>query len=212
MLDYLQRQNRWLFTLIGVQESNKARAEASGLKNYFMTLNAIVLLTVWLKVLQCIDSRNVVIQSGKISLDTEVVNIIALRKETLALRDGWELLLSEAELTGTQMLYLSLTKNAVGNKKEKIRRWPSSRGDSSGHCCNSDLLPLSIIIQENVENFLFWIFAIKKVKFDLWQVFCLLLNLLQIVTHVMYCMTWHTVHVMSAVCRLLHILITRTIL
>lgn len=61
--------------------TSEARSEASGLKNYFMSFNAIVLLTVWLKVLQCIDDRNVVIQSGKISLDTEASNINALTKE-----------------------------------------------------------------------------------------------------------------------------------
>lgn len=37
------------------------------------------------------------------SLDTEVANITALTKEMLALRDGWEPLLSEATLLTTQM-------------------------------------------------------------------------------------------------------------
>lgn len=83
--------------------TSEARSEASGLKNYFISFNAIVLLTVWLKVLQCIDDRNVVIQSGKISLDTEASNINALTKEMLALRDGWESLLSEATLIATQI-------------------------------------------------------------------------------------------------------------
>lgn len=48
--------------------SNDARAEAAGLREYFMSFDAIVLLTIWLKVLQCIDCRNVILQSGKISL------------------------------------------------------------------------------------------------------------------------------------------------
>lgn len=86
-----------------------------------MTFNAIVLLTVWLKVLQCIDNRNVVIQSGKISLDTEVANISALKKEMLALRDGWESLLSETELTATQIdVVPQFNKERNRKKKEKI--------------------------------------------------------------------------------------------
>lgn len=86
-----------------------------------MTFNAIVLLTVWLKVLQCIDNRIVVIQSGKISLDTEVANISALKKEMLALRDGWESLLSETELTATQIdVVPQFNKERNRKKKEKI--------------------------------------------------------------------------------------------
>lgn len=83
--------------------TNEARSEASGLKSYFMTFECIVLLTVWLKVLQCIDDRNLIIQSGKISLETEAANISALTKEMLALRSKWEALVSEATLVATQI-------------------------------------------------------------------------------------------------------------
>lgn len=53
--------------LITCSLTTKARSEASGLKNYFMSFNAFVLLTVWFKVLQYIDDRSMVIQSRKIS-------------------------------------------------------------------------------------------------------------------------------------------------
>lgn len=83
--------------------TSEARSEASGLKNYFMSFNANVLLTVWLKILQCIEDRNVILQSGKISLDTQAASIRALKEEMQALRDGWKSLLSEATLISMQM-------------------------------------------------------------------------------------------------------------
>lgn len=68
-----------------------------------MSFNAIVLLAVWVKVLQCIDDRNVYLQSGKISLETEVDKISALKQEMQALGDRWDSLLSEATLVAAQM-------------------------------------------------------------------------------------------------------------
>ena len=44
-----------------------------------------------------------ILQSGKISLDTEAASIRALKEEMRALRDEWESLLSEATLIATQM-------------------------------------------------------------------------------------------------------------
>lgn len=39
---------------------NDARAEARGLQKYIMTFDAIVLYTIWVKVLHAIDQRNVI--------------------------------------------------------------------------------------------------------------------------------------------------------
>ena len=44
--------------------SNDARAEAVGLGKNLMSFDAIVLLTIWFKVLQCIYCRNEILQSG----------------------------------------------------------------------------------------------------------------------------------------------------
>ena len=44
-----------------------------------------------------------ILQSGKISLDSAATNIRALKEEMQALRDGWESLLSVETLTATQM-------------------------------------------------------------------------------------------------------------
>lgn len=49
--------------------TNEARSEASGLKQYFMSFKATVLLTVWKKILQSIEDRNPILQSGKISME-----------------------------------------------------------------------------------------------------------------------------------------------
>lgn len=78
--------------------TNEARSEALGLIKYFKTFDAIVLLTVWRKVLQCIENRNVILQRGHISLDTEINNIKALQEEMQVLRSEWDSLLNEASL------------------------------------------------------------------------------------------------------------------
>nr|XP_032834283.1 zinc finger MYM-type protein 1-like isoform X1 [Petromyzon marinus]XP_032834284.1 zinc finger MYM-type protein 1-like isoform X1 [Petromyzon marinus]XP_032834285.1 zinc finger MYM-type protein 1-like isoform X1 [Petromyzon marinus] len=49
----------------------EARSEASGLKKYFETFDTVFLLTVWVKVLQAIGKRNIILQSGKLTLETE---------------------------------------------------------------------------------------------------------------------------------------------
>lgn len=112
--------------------TGEARSEASGLKNYFISFNAIVLLTVWLKVLQCFDDRNVVIQSGKISLDTEASNISALTKEMLALRDGWESLLSEATLIATQ-IDVAPQFNKEHSRQKKRKRFHDETSQETAH-------------------------------------------------------------------------------
>ncbi len=68
--------------------SNEARAEAFGLRKYFSSFDAIVLLTIWVKVLQCIDDRNLILQSGKISLEAEAGNVRDLKNEMQNLRDS----------------------------------------------------------------------------------------------------------------------------
>ena len=46
--------------------TNKAKYEAKGLKSYFMSFKAIFLLTFWVKSLQCIENRSLILQSGNI--------------------------------------------------------------------------------------------------------------------------------------------------
>ncbi|KAL6479320.1 hypothetical protein MHYP_G00127530 [Metynnis hypsauchen] len=66
--------------------TSEAKSEANGLIGYFKTFDAIVLLTVWVKILQCIENRNVILQAGDISLDVEAANIKALQEEMQAFR------------------------------------------------------------------------------------------------------------------------------
>ena len=70
--------------------ANKARADGVGLKNYFQSFEAIVLLSIWVKLLECIDNRNVILQSGKISLEVEAADVNALKGEMQALRNRWD--------------------------------------------------------------------------------------------------------------------------
>ena len=55
--------------------TSEAKAEAQGLKTYFQSFNAVLLLNFWAKVLQCIEDRNLTSQSSTISLDVQAVNI-----------------------------------------------------------------------------------------------------------------------------------------
>lgn len=73
--------------LVSCNMTNEARPEDHGLKNYFKTFDTIVLLTVWMKVLQCIENRNVTLQAGDVLLDTVTNNIRALQGETV--RPPW---------------------------------------------------------------------------------------------------------------------------
>ena len=74
------------------------KSEANGLISYFKTLNVIVLLTVWVKILQCIENRNVTLQTGDISPFVEATNMKALHEEIQALLNRWDSLLAEASL------------------------------------------------------------------------------------------------------------------
>ncbi len=83
--------------------TNEARSEASGLKQYFMSFKAIFLLTVWKKILQSIEDRNLILQSGKIPMEVEISNIQALTEEMEVLRNSWDNLFSEASLIAEAM-------------------------------------------------------------------------------------------------------------
>ncbi|KAL6475705.1 hypothetical protein MHYP_G00167450 [Metynnis hypsauchen] len=83
--------------------TSEAKSEENGLISYFKTFDAIVLLTVWVKILQCIENRNVILQAGDISLDVEAANIKALQEEMQAFRNRWDSLLAEASLVAQAM-------------------------------------------------------------------------------------------------------------
>ena len=100
--------------------TSEARSEANGLRKYFMSFDAVVLLTVWLKVLQSIDNRNVILQSGKISLDIEAANIRDLTEEMQSLRDAWDTLLAEAKLIAGEInVTPQLSKESSRQKKRR---------------------------------------------------------------------------------------------
>lgn len=95
--------------------TNEARS-----RKYFMSFDAILLLTIWLKVRQSIDDRNVILQSGKISLDIEAANIRALTEEMQSLRDAWGSLLTEAKLIAREAhVTPQLSKECSRKKKRK---------------------------------------------------------------------------------------------
>jgi hypothetical protein len=75
---------------------NEVKSEVTGLRSYFTSFKAIVLLTVWKKILQSIEDRNIILQSGKITLDVEAANIEALKEEMQLFRNSWDDFLAEA--------------------------------------------------------------------------------------------------------------------
>lgn len=55
-------------------------------------------LTVWKKILQSIEDRNIILQSGKITLDVEAANIKTMKEEMQAFCNSWDDFLAEASL------------------------------------------------------------------------------------------------------------------
>lgn len=100
--------------------TSEARSEANGPRKFLMSFDAIVLLTVWLKVLQSIENRNVILHSGKISLEIEAANIRALTEEIQSLRDAWNSLLAEAKLIAEEInVTPQLSKECSRQKKRR---------------------------------------------------------------------------------------------
>lgn len=75
-----------------------ARNIVLGLKKYFGSFKGLLMTSFWHKVLSGIDSKNTVIQSKGISLNTEVQLIKDLLGEMQQLRDSWETIVHEAKI------------------------------------------------------------------------------------------------------------------
>lgn len=99
--------------------TSEARSEATGLCKYFKSFDAIVLLTVWVKVLQSIERRNLILQAGNISLATEAANIKALQEEVQDIRNEWDSLLSEASSVAQAMEIPAQFKMEEGRKRRR---------------------------------------------------------------------------------------------
>ncbi|XP_031755183.1 uncharacterized protein LOC116409794 [Xenopus tropicalis] len=92
-----------MFIISSRRLTNDAHSEAVGLYNYFSSFRAILLATFWLKVLQCFDERNKILQSRSVSMEIGAANIRALAEEMKSLREKWPALLSEARLVADGM-------------------------------------------------------------------------------------------------------------
>lgn len=83
--------------------TSEAKAEAQSLKTYFQSFNAVLLLMFWVKVLQCIEDRNLTSPSSTISLDVQAVNIKELEEEITHIRASWDSFLTEATAVARSM-------------------------------------------------------------------------------------------------------------
>lgn len=111
--------------------TNEAKYEANSLKDYFSKFDAVLLLTVWVKILQCTENRNIILQAGNISLDVEAANIASLKEEMQALRNEWDSLLGEATLVAQAMETPTQFKGEDKRKKRRKRMYDETEGDTS---------------------------------------------------------------------------------
>ncbi|KAL0189891.1 hypothetical protein M9458_016990, partial [Cirrhinus mrigala] len=117
--------------------TSEAKSEANGLNNYFKTFDAIVLLTVWVKVLQCIENRNLILQTGDISLDTQAANIKDLQEEIQAIRNKWDSLLTEASLVA-QAMEIPAQFRSEERRKRKRKLMPDERRSEDETECSAE--------------------------------------------------------------------------
>ena len=72
--------------------------DLSGILEYSSSLEFVVILSIWVKVLKMIREVNLLLEARRATLDVERDNINKLTKDVNALRDNWTDLLFEAKL------------------------------------------------------------------------------------------------------------------
>lgn len=105
--------------------TNEARSEAVGLRDYFSSFKAILMASIWVKVLECFDHRNLLLQSRNLPIDRAAENIMELTTEMKMLRDNWASILSECKLVAGAMDI-----SPAELKEERRKRAPGERKDS----------------------------------------------------------------------------------
>ncbi|XP_066436824.1 zinc finger MYM-type protein 1-like [Eleutherodactylus coqui] len=94
-----------------------------GLKKYFTSFKGLMMTSFWYKVLECMDQKNVVIQSKGITLDVERTLVEVLVDELQQLRDSVEKIFEEAKLIAKEVgISLDPPKSArqTASRKEKF--------------------------------------------------------------------------------------------
>ncbi|XP_063308419.1 52 kDa repressor of the inhibitor of the protein kinase-like [Pelobates fuscus] len=99
--------------------SSEAHSEAVGLKDYFSSFKAVILATFLVKVLQCFEDRNKILQSRSISLEIGAENIKALSAEMQLLRERWLSLLSEAKHVAGNLEIPTVLKTQRSRQRQK---------------------------------------------------------------------------------------------
>lgn len=88
--------------------------------------------------MQCIDDRNRILQSGKISLEVEASNVTALKSEIQAFRNVWDSFLSEATLVAKAMDIASVFKAEVSREKKRKRPFDETSEETPQKVTASD--------------------------------------------------------------------------
>lgn len=101
-------------SVIEALDSLESRKNVLPIIQSVLLISAIVLLSFWVKVLQCIKDRNLILQSSSISLDIGAGNNKALEEEMISMCNSWASILSEATVVANAKL---------GDRERKRKRF-----------------------------------------------------------------------------------------
>lgn len=83
--------------------TNETHSHALCLRKYFSSFKFVLMAFMWIKILECSDHRNLVLQSGKVFTDEAAENIKKLSVEMQLLIDNWPKILPESRLVADGM-------------------------------------------------------------------------------------------------------------
>ena len=72
-------------------------AQAKSLKKWLKTFETVLLLTIWVKILQCVNDVSRLLQSRSISIEEEVKLLHNLVADLTRIRSSWKIILEEAK-------------------------------------------------------------------------------------------------------------------
>ena len=82
---------------------DEAFSAVENLTEWMESFEFVLLATIWLKILQCIDDVNKLLQYPDVSIANEVKNLSDLQKEIQSLRDSWDSILDEPRTVASSL-------------------------------------------------------------------------------------------------------------
>ncbi|KAM7393699.1 hypothetical protein PAMP_020553 [Pampus punctatissimus] len=123
----------------------RALSDAQGVREYLTSFASVVTCTVRIKILQHIEDRNLLLQSGSISLNQEVANIGVLQQEIISLRKNWDSMLAEAQnIVQTMGITPEFTHSRQRKRQHTEERKLNSYTTQVVHSYRDDILKLNL--------------------------------------------------------------------